>query len=102
MDGCRFREILERMPNELLLLTRGLTGVVISYDIRPSFYTTQTGAMYLDPDGMWLTEEERAVIDETPDFRGEFAKKLDFIMLRFGDTSTVILTSEPSNAVSIR
>ena len=89
--GTRFREILERMPSEVLLLMRGLTGVVISYDIRPSFYTTQTGAMYLDPDRMWLTEEERAVIDETPDFRGEFARKLNFIMLwRYVDGNTDI------------
>jgi hypothetical protein len=102
--GVRFREILERMPNELLLLTRGLTGVVISYDIRPSFYTTQTGAMYLDPDGMWLTEEERAVIDETPDFRGEFAKKLDFIMLwRYVDGNTDIRAFERSlDSISLR
>ncbi len=87
--GTRFREVLERMPPEILLLMRGLTGVVISYDIRPSFYTSQTGAMYLDPDRMWLTEEERAVIDTDPDFRGEFANKLNFIMLwRYVDNNT--------------
>lgn len=89
--GTRFREILERMPPELILLMRGLTGIVISYDIRPSFYTSQTGAMYLDPDRMWLTEEERAVIDTDPDFRGEFAQKLQFIMLwRYVDNNTDI------------
>ena len=79
--GTRFREILERMPPEVLLLMRGITGVVISYDIRPSFYTVQTGAMYLDPDRMWLTEAERSVIDDDPDPRGAFGQQLQFIIL---------------------
>jgi hypothetical protein len=102
--GIRFREILERMPPEVLLLMRGLTGVVISYDIRPSFYTSQTGAMYLDPDRMWLTEAERAVIDSAPDFRGEFAKKLDFIMLwRYVSGNTDIRAfNRDIDSVSIR
>lgn len=102
--GVRFREILERMPPDILLLMRGLTGVVISYDIRPSFYTSQTGAMYLDPDRMWLTEDERAVIETTPDFRGEFAKKLDFIMLwRYVDNNTDIRSlSRSLDSISLR
>lgn len=102
--GTRFREILERMPPEVLLLMRGLTGVVISYDIRPSFYTSRTGAMYLDPDRMWLSEEERAVIDEAPDFRGEFAKKLDFIMLwRYVNNNTDLRAfTRDINSVSVR
>ncbi|MFT7687450.1 MAG: hypothetical protein ACI9FB_002805 [Candidatus Azotimanducaceae bacterium] len=77
----RFREILEQMPPEVLLMTRGLTAIVISYDIRPSFYYPFSGAIYLDPNGMWLTEEEEAVIDETPDFRSEFGSQLQFIIL---------------------
>ena len=102
--GIRFREILERMPPEILLLMRSLTGVVISYDIRPSFYTSRTGAMYLDPDRMWLTEEERAVIDTAPDFRSEFAKKLDFIILwRYVNNNTDIRAfSRDIDSVSLR
>ena len=102
--GVRFREILERMPPEILLLTRSLTGVVISYDIRPSFYTSRTGAMYLDPDRMWLTEEERAVIDKAPDFRSEFAKKLDFIILwRYVNNNTDIRAFDRDiDSVSLR
>jgi hypothetical protein len=77
----RFKEILGEMPPEVLLMTRGLTAIVISYDIRPSFYSPFSGAIYLDPNGMWLNEEERAVIDETPDFRSEFGSQLQFIIL---------------------
>jgi hypothetical protein len=54
---------------------------VISYDIRPSFHTTITGAIYLDPEGLWITQEEEATISDEPDYRSEFGKVLDFIML---------------------
>jgi len=64
-----------------LLMTRGLTAIVISYDIRPSFYYAVTGAIYLDPNGMWLTQAEKAVIDETPDYRSDFGSQLQFLLL---------------------
>jgi hypothetical protein len=79
--GARFQQVLEAMPVEVRLMTRGLTAIVISYDVRPSFYTTQTGAIYLDPAGLWLTLEEKEVIDTAPDYRSEFGKVLDFSIL---------------------
>jgi hypothetical protein len=60
--GTRFRDLLEALPDDMLLLMRGVTAVVISSDVRPSFYWTRTGAIYLDPDYIWLTPEERADI----------------------------------------
>lgn len=78
--GARFQQVLETMPPVIRLMTRGLTAIVISHDVRPSFYTTQTGAMYLDPAGLWLTLDEKAVVDTAPDFRSEFGKALDFSM----------------------
>lgn len=77
----RFRQVLAVMPVEMLLLMRGLTAVVISHDIRPSFYTGQTGAIYLDPAGLWLTPEEQATVDTAPDFRAGFGSELQFTML---------------------
>lgn len=79
--ATRFRQLLTRMPDEVLLMMRGLTGVVISSDIRPSFYTARTGAIYLDPQGMWLTEEERAVISTEEDPRAEDIRRFKFRML---------------------
>ncbi len=79
--GERFRQVLEVLPVEIRLLTRALTAIVISYDIRPSFHTTQTGAIYLDPAGLWITQEEEASISDEPDYRSEFGKVLNFIML---------------------
>jgi hypothetical protein len=53
--GSRFREVLEKMPAEMLLMMRGVTAIVISYDIRPSNHSIYSGAIYLDPNVMWLT-----------------------------------------------
>ena len=79
--AVRFRELLELMPPEVLLMMRGLTAVVISSDVRPSFYTARTGAIYLDPAGMWLTEAERAVISTADDPRTEDIQAFQFLIL---------------------
>lgn len=79
--GTRFRELLELMPSEILLMMRGITGVVISSEVRPSFYTARTGAMYLDPQGMWLTEAEREVITTVEDPRTDDIQQFEFLIL---------------------
>ena len=76
--GTRFREVLEALPDDVRLMLRAVTAVVISSDVRPSFYWTRTGAIYLDPEDLWLTPEERAVIPDTPDFRSDFGSDLQF------------------------
>ena len=78
--GVNFRRVLETMPREVRLMTRALSAVVISHDIRPSFYTGQTGAIYLDPAGLWLTPDEQATVDTAPDFRAGFGNALAFRM----------------------
>ena len=75
-----FRLVLETMPREIRLMTRALSAIVISYDIRPSFYWGLTGAIYLDPDGLWLAQEEQATVDTAPDFRADFGAELSFVM----------------------
>ena len=76
--GTRFREVLEALPDDVRLMLRAVTAVVISSDVRPSFYWTRTGAIYLDPEDLWLTPGERAVIPDTPDFRSDFGSDLQF------------------------
>ncbi len=77
----RWEALLPLLPDDLLQLMGSLTGVVISADIRPSFYTTQTGAMYLDAAFFWLSNTEKAHIDTAPDFRSGFGDELQFITL---------------------
>jgi hypothetical protein len=78
--AVRLREVLERMPPELLLIMRGITAIVISYDVRPSFYWQGTGAIYLDPDRLWLTEAERLTVDPAPDYRTDLGNVFQFLM----------------------
>lgn len=79
--GQRFREYLEAFDednDDFKNLLRATTAIVLSYDIRPSFYWAGTGAIYLDPDNFWLTPSERDTINEAPDYRASFGSDLQF------------------------
>ncbi|NRD73892.1 hypothetical protein HQQ94_11725 [Shewanella sp. VB17] len=80
--GDNFATFIATMdPNsDFANLLRSVTAIVISYDIRPSFYWVLTGAIYLDPSDLWLLAEERDSINEAADFRSDFSHELDFIM----------------------
>ncbi|PLW70924.1 hypothetical protein [Pseudohalioglobus lutimaris] len=77
--GQRFAEVLQRLPRDMLKMFRGATAVVISSRVRPAFYITTSGAIYLDPQDLWLTPGERATIDWEPDYRSGFSSGLGFI-----------------------
>ncbi len=80
--GDRFKDFLiDSDPNnDFKHLLRATTAIVISYDIRPSFYWAATGAIYLDAKNFWLTPNERDTINEAPDYRTDFGKELQFLM----------------------
>ena len=80
--GDRFKEFLQNndQHDDIKNLLRATTAIVISYDIRPSFYWAATGAIYLDADNFWLTAQERDTINEAPDFRADFGNDLQFVM----------------------
>jgi len=80
--GDRFKEFLTNNDphNYIKNLLRATTAIVISYDIRPSFYWAATGAIYLDANNFWLTAQERDSINEAPDYRADFGNDLSFVM----------------------
>lgn len=80
--GDRFKEFLQNNDphDDIKNLLRATTAIVISYDVRPSFYWAATGAIYLDADNFWLTAQERDTINEAPDFRADFGNDLQFVM----------------------
>lgn len=80
--GDRFKEYLETSvaAQDMLLLLKGVTAVVISYEVRPSFYWSATGAIYLDANNFWVYPEERDTLNDQPDFRSNFGNDLQFIM----------------------
>lgn len=80
--GDRFKHFIENFDehNDFKNLLRATTAVVISYDVRPSFYWAATGAIYLDAENFWLTPQERDTINEAPDYRSNFGDDLNFVM----------------------
>jgi len=76
--GDRMRDLLEMMPADMLLMLRSSTAIVIDADIRPAYFWQLTGAIYIDPAFLWTTNEEKATIDPTEDFRSGFGSELQF------------------------
>jgi len=79
--GTRFRQALEKMPADVLILLKAVTAIVITAEIRPSFYYELTGAMYIDPAYLWLTNAEKATVSKAPDYRSDFGHDLGFATL---------------------
>jgi len=78
--GERFKQILTHpdMPPVMLKLFDPVTAVIISNDIRPAFFWTGTGAIYIDPDYLWLSEAEFATINKEDDYRSNYGNELQF------------------------
>lgn len=74
----RFSQLLDKMPQDIFLLFRGVTAVVIDAKVRPSHYLSETGAIYLDPADLWLETAERDTISRQEDYRSGFSNGLGF------------------------
>jgi len=76
--GERFQTFLEQVDqsDDIKNLLGATTSIVISYDIRPSFFWSGTGAIYIDGRYFWVTPEERDTLNGSPDFRSDFDKDL--------------------------
>ena len=80
--GHRFKQYLEQSSTsgDMLKLLRATTAIVIAYDVRPSFYWSATGAIYLDAANFWVTPQERDTLNDQADYRSEFGKDLNFVI----------------------
>jgi hypothetical protein len=78
--GDRFADYLQNSAAgpDMLQLLRGVTAIVISYDVRPSFYWSATGAIYLDAANFWQLPIERDTLNDQPDYRSDFGSDLQF------------------------
>jgi hypothetical protein len=98
--ATRFSQLLDQMPDDIFLLFRGVTGIVIAADIRPSHYRTSTGAIYLDPADLWLNAAERATISKEEDYRSGFSNGLAFrSMWRYVQGNRYAYNSYPLDGV---
>ncbi len=69
--GERFEQYLRDSSPLIVDLFSFVTSVRIGSTVRPSNYSTRTGAISLDPIYLWQTLEEKQTIDVAPDFRAD-------------------------------
>ena len=77
--GDRFSEMLDILDDDIKQLLGAVTAIVIDDDIRPAYYTTSSGAIYLDPRYLWLTPEEAKTITVRDDSRSVLENGLKFL-----------------------
>ncbi|MCF6258513.1 MAG: hypothetical protein L3J98_17565 [Gammaproteobacteria bacterium] len=78
--GARFKYFIEQIDinNDIKNLFGATRSIVISYDIKPSFFWAGTGAIYIDAKYFWVTPQERDTLNAAPDFRQDFSTELKF------------------------
>ncbi|MGC4046234.1 MAG: hypothetical protein QM758_20790 [Armatimonas sp.] len=77
----RFRQLLETLPDDVLQMMKPVTAIVITGKVRPSYYRALTGAIYIDPQNLWTTQDELNTINHTPDYRNVYASRLNISTL---------------------
>lgn len=73
-----FRQVLIRMPPEVLQMFGAVNAVVISDKINPSFYLTSAGAIFLSGRMFWSNVEEWEKMEHPKDDREAFGTSLQF------------------------
>ncbi|EOB6680294.1 hypothetical protein [Vibrio vulnificus] len=63
---------------DLLNLFKPLNTIVLSYDIRPSFYHSRTASMYIDARYLWRDYSDWRTIHQQDDYRKEFAREFTY------------------------
>lgn len=97
----RLEQALNSMPADARKLFRSVTAVVVAFDVRPAFYTTRTGAIYIDPYYLFVTQAERDTIDDSSDFRSGFDDELQYdVYFRYMKGTERAYTFFPPNGQS--
>jgi len=76
--GQRFEALLDDAPERMIPLFGAITSISIGSSIRPSNYWVGTGAIQLDPAGLWLSVAEKANVSIEADYRSSFGDELQF------------------------
>jgi hypothetical protein len=78
--GDRFSQMLDRYSDKMIQqLFRATTAIVIDDDIIPAYYWAVTGAIYLDPSYLWISQNEKSTITKKEDYRSDFGSSLLFV-----------------------
>lgn len=76
--GVAFRQFLVRLNPEVLQMFGSVNAIVISDKINPSFYYSNTGAIYLSGNYFWSNLEEFKITSQAKDAREGFGTSLQF------------------------
>lgn len=76
--GKRFSEVLDILDDDIKFLLGSVTAIIIADSIKPSFYWSKTGAIYLDPSYLWLNPLESKTIIVKDDYRSSYGDELKF------------------------
>lgn len=78
--GQRFEAFLREQDvnGDFRRLLNATTAIVIGGRVRPAFYWSATGAIYLDADYLWQTAGERDTVSEAPDPRSDYGSDLAY------------------------
>lgn len=90
--GDRFAALLNDAPEMMIPLFGSVTSISIGSTVRPSNYWIGTGAIQLDPEGLWLSVLEKANVSIEEDYRSSFGDELQFWFfetMRSGNTASV-------------
>lgn len=81
--GQRFEAFLREQDTrgDFRRLLNAVTAIVIGGRVRPAFYWSATGAIYLDADTLWQTAAERDTVSEAPDPRSDYGQDLAYATL---------------------
>ena len=94
--GDRFKTLLPSLTPSMKLLFRSVTAIVIDDDIRPSYYSDETGAIHIDADYFWLTNEERDTITKEKDPRANYGNALKWFFIdRYTKNNSLIYMGGP-------
>ncbi|MDO6708053.1 hypothetical protein [Photobacterium sp. 1_MG-2023] len=80
--GDSFMAVVRDLPQDVLNLFKPLNVIVLSLDVRPSFYHRYTAGIYIDPRYLWRNEQEWNDIYQQDDYRSGFADELSFLALQ--------------------
>ena len=78
--GANFEQFLltQDLHGDFRRMLAGTTAIVLGSHVRPSFYMSATGAIYLDANNLWLDAAQRDVVTEVPDYRLAFDDELNY------------------------
>ena len=81
--GERFEAFLREQDGQgdFRRLLNATTAIVIGGRVRPAFYWSATGAIYLDANTLWQTAAERDTVSEAPDPRSDYGADLAYTTL---------------------